>query len=507
MGFSCLLTLSISALSVACMHCLSSVPSTTPMILPPVNTFASTSTHHLGKRRWAKQYRVSASPLNLDHYDSEPETDGCITEEANKGNVIYTTAIIKCAYDGTYFRGWKASNSDSKIDDNEQEKDKENTRTAVHSSQQSEKTRQSRRSRALQRKGGNVGKHGRLRTVEDTIRSALAKLYGDIDANHIIIDGCSRTDAGVHAKSLVAQFWCTKRTSSQSTETMPVRPNSCDDSSNFLPLPFDSDLTKLVFVLNRMLPPDVRVVAASPLPYYKVSHAYPTDAGAYSAAFHPTLHALGKTYTYHFAIGSVHDPLCTQYVWHLDGSSGRAVGMNGKWFSLERALATADLFVDSNDPNMSKDTAEAHDYGAFRSAFRGTDRERVQSTLCKLWECRIVKEERELLPSWETDEGATGAAVDIIEGHVHHSSRFGKTTADSFTVVISGDRFLYKMIRNIVGTIVAVGCGHIELEEVRIALETGKWSAKVRRICAPARGLTLMDVYYPLDRVFDWRTG
>jgi hypothetical protein len=43
--------------------------------------------------------------------------------------------------------------------------------------------------------------------------------------------------------------------------------------------------------------------------------------------------------------------------------------------------------------------------------------------------------------------------------------------------------------------------------QVSIALETGEWSQKVRRICAPARGLTLMDVYYPLDHVFDWRTG
>ena len=145
--------------------------------------------------------------------------------------------------------------------------------------------------------------------------------------------------------------------------------------------------------------------------------------------------------------------------------------MNSKRFTLERALATATLFVDSDDPNMSIDTAKARDYGAFRSAFRGSDRGRVQSTICKLWECRIVRERHELLPSWEMDEEATCAAFDLIEGHVRHGSRLGKATSDRFTVVITGDRFLYKMIRNIVGTIVAVGCGHIELEEVSVIYE------------------------------------
>ena len=466
-------------LSVTCINCLSSRTSlTSPMFLPSVNVFATLSTHHLGKRRRVKRQRVSGSTLSLNHFGTEPNTGGCITEKPIEGNVIYTTAIIKCAYDGTYFRGWKASNSDSKSDahvssqsDNEQDNDNENKLHTMHNAQQAENRRQSRRSRALQRKGSSYGKHCQLRTVEDTIRSALAKLYGDIDASSVIIDGCSRTDAGVHAKSLVAQFWC-KRNTSQSTKTMPIRPISLDDSPNFLPLPFDSDLSKLVFVLNRMLPPDVRIVSASPLPYissslpYKFDDTYPTDKGTDSVAFHPTLHALGKTYTYQFAIGSVHDPLDTQYVWHLDGSSGRAVGMNGRRFSLDRALATATLFVDSDDPNMSIDTAKARDYGAFRSAFRGSDRGRVQSTICKLWECRIVREREELLPSWEMDEEAMCAAFDAIEGHVRHGSRLGKATADRFTVVITGDRFLYKMIRNIVGTIVAVGCGHIDLEEV-----------------------------------------
>lgn len=455
--------------------------------------------HLMSVRRCAKQRRASANTLSLTQRGAGSDMNICLADELNEGN-IYTTAIIKCAYDGTFFRGWKASNSDSKSDahvspgsDSEQENDNDNKRDAELGPPQAGRRGQSRRSRALQRKGGTTD--GRLRTVEDAIRSALAKLYGDVDSSNIFIDGCSRTDAGVHAKSLVAQFWCTK-----GTQIAPMRPN--EDLSIFLPLPFDSDLTKLVFVLNRMLPPDVRVVAASPPPYSSSSKPYEigsTNDPAKSVAFHPTLHAIGKTYSYKFAVGSIHDPLDTQYVWHLDGSSGRAVGMNGKWFNLERALAAANVFVDSNDSNMSIDTAKARDYGAFRSAFRGTDRGRVQSTICKLWECRILQDRKELLPSWEMYEGVTCATLDSTDGHVHRGGRLGKAMANSITVVITGDRFLYKMVRNIVGTIVAVGCGHVEIEEVRIALETGKWSEKVRRICAPARGLTLVNVYYPID--------
>ena len=63
------------------------------------------------------------------------------------------------------------------------------------------------------------------------------------------------------------------------------------------------------------------------------------------------------------------------------------------------------------------------------------------------------------------------------------------------------------MVRNIVGTIVAVGCGHLELEDVSIALETGKWDRENRRICAPARGLTLTEVNYPPGIQFNWHNG
>ena len=126
-----------------------------------------------------------------------------------------------------------------------------------------------------------------------------------------------------------------------------------------------------------------------------------------------------------------------------------------------------------------------------------------------------MEERKELLPSWETDP-FSDQEDSGDDSYRRYGGRLNKQfTAESkddispqtFTVVITGDRFLYKMVRNIVGTIVAVGCGHLELEDVTIALETGKWDRENRRICAPARGLTLTEVNYPPDIQFNWHNG
>ncbi|KAL7527474.1 hypothetical protein ACHAXR_001974 [Thalassiosira sp. AJA248-18] len=534
---------------------LSSLAQTACLIVPTAEALLYTHHAFASRGRLVKQQRDVS--VNLSRCDGVPdlESNRISSEETKNDSTTYTTAVLKLAYDGTYFRGFTASNAEP---NNNGARNKGGGEDIIARSATT-KRRQSRRSRTLQRKGG---KNGSIRTVEVALRLVLAKIYGNVHPSQIKMECCSRTDAGVHATSLIAQFYCLRNTTAHdiktnSTKSIPIRPNSCDDVSNFLPLPFNSDLSKLVFVLNRMLPPDVRAVAASPPPYVTPSTpsrggSTTTDGGS-TAAFHPTLHTMSKTYTYQFALGPIHDPLQTHYVWHLDGSSARAIGMNGKKFSLERALLAADLFVDSHDENMNIDTALPRDFGAFRSAFRGTDRGRIQSTICKLWRCEILRERKELLPSWETDDDVLGEGdmVKSTEMHMREGSRLGKTALGSrvdsfdlienpqtFTVVVTGDRFLYKMIRNIVGTIVAVACGHLDLDEVRVALDTGQWGGKqineedanegrgettrkimsscsesnvqtqtIRRICAPPRGLTLIEVTYPTDVHFHWQSG
>lgn len=59
---------------------------------------------------------------------------------------------------------------------------------------------------------------------------------------------------------------------------------------------------------------------------------------------------------------------------------------------------------------------------------------------------------------------------------------------------VAGNRFLYKMVRNIVGTLVYVGCGMLSLDEAQSLLGRGDRTAA--GMTAPAHGLTLKRVIY-----------
>jgi tRNA pseudouridine38-40 synthase len=79
-------------------------------------------------------------------------------------------------------------------------------------------------------------------------------------------------------------------------------------------------------------------------------------------------------------------------------------------------------------------------------------------------------------------------------------------------VIVTGDRFLYRMVRLMVGAMVAVGRDKLKAEDIAIALETGKWDipndGEGRRhqfTCAPAHGLVLHHVDYGEDIQFDWQ--
>ena len=453
-------------------------------------------------------------------------TGAIISKECGNGcNDVLTSAVLKIAYDGTHFRGWTGST---------QKTSTQNVSIVNNNTRQ----KQSRRSRTLQRKGAGFIKNlDRIRTVEQAMKISLAKLYGNIPTDNIMFDSCSRTDAGVHATSLIVQFYgfplnrddvFSDTTETTNSTWAQQRPRSRTDTK-FLPLPFDSDLSKLVFVLNRMLPPDVRVIAASPSP--DVSEAVPIrgnlnsydddeviDSNIRSStlsqlrlSFHPTLHTKSKTYIYQFSVGPVQDPLRSQYVWHLDGSSNRAVGMNGKKFNLERANEAANVFVEKIQPR---------DYSSFRSAFRGNERGRVQSSICTLWRCKLIREQNEILPSWEQSHDSKHGTNLKYGGRLSDGapaqafppkcvSSYDPANVGTYTIVINGDRFLYKMVRNIVGAIVATACGYLDISDIRDSLENVRDSdcSLVRRICAPARGLALCNVEFPDSIVFDWQTG
>ena len=150
--------------------------------------------------------------------------------------------------------------------------------------------------------------------------------------------------------------------------------------------------------------------------------------------FHPTLDATGKAYHYSLCLTPVQSPFLRSFSWHIPYSLDVSLMKKG-----------AVSFVGTHD---------------FTSLANQRD-PKPTHTLCTLSRIEIIQEEERL--------------------------RFE----------IEGNRFLYKMVRNLVGTLVDLGRGKLSLEEVQTLLE--KKDRTKGGIVAPAHGLVLKKVYYPLD--------
>lgn len=105
-----------------------------------------------------------------------------------------------------------------------------------------------------------------------TIQGALESVFTDIEGAPVHVEGSGRTDAGVHALAQVAAV----------------------SLANPIPLP---NLRKAV---NRLLPPDIRLLSAEEMP----------------ADFHPRFDAVAKTYEYRIFRGEVCAPFERRYLKH-----------------------------------------------------------------------------------------------------------------------------------------------------------------------------------------------
>jgi tRNA pseudouridine38-40 synthase len=70
-----------------------------------------------------------------------------------------------------------------------------------------------------------------------------------------------------------------------------------------------------------------------------------------------------------------------------------------------------------------------------------------------------------------------------------------KLPLNSLEIFITGDAFLYRMARNIVGTMIFCARKKIDLKDVTRALATG--DRTLAGMTAPAHGLSLLKVVYP----------
>ncbi len=108
------------------------------------------------------------------------------------------------------------------------------------------------------------------RTVQESIESALARMHG----HPVPVVGAGRTDSGVHATGQVAHF-----------------------STDIASIPAD----RFEPALNRLMPPDVRIVRAV--------DAYP--------GFHARFDARLRRYKYWLRVGTMQFPHLDRYSWRL----------------------------------------------------------------------------------------------------------------------------------------------------------------------------------------------
>lgn len=151
--------------------------------------------------------------------------------------------------------------------------------------------------------------------------------------------------------------------------------------------------------------------------------------------FHPTLNCIGKEYRYFICYGQRQIPYHRFYSWHVP-----------YMLDLDRISQALLFFIGT------------HDFSSFCNVRKNAH---YSDYIREVSELKIIQlEEKRLCLS------------------------------------ISGNHFLYKMVRNIVGTLVDIGRGKIHLEQL-----PGIFEAKSRPqagIAAPAHGLFLYEVKYPV---------
>ncbi len=218
-------------------------------------------------------------------------------------------------------------------------------------------------------------------TVQGVLQNALSQLFGKM----ISVSGCSRTDAGVHAKTFVCHFDLEK--------TFP--------------------LEKLPLALNALLPGDIAVKRAE----------------AVDPSFHARFSCKGKTYRYRLWNARIRDPF----------EEKRA----GFW----------PVPLDAEHMNdVAQDFVGRHDFRAFMAS--GS---KIQDTVRQIYSFRVFRE---------------GDRIDFL---------------------VSGNGFLYNMVRIMVGTLIYADLGKLD-RTIPELLAAG--DRTLGGITVPPQGLYLETVEY-----------
>lgn len=219
-----------------------------------------------------------------------------------------------------------------------------------------------------------------------TVQEKVSKAVSYVTKEDIKVFGCSRTDAGVHAKFYVASF---------KTESK---------------IPLD----RLPFAINSNLPSDISCIGAE----------------EEREDFNAITSAKRKTYVYKIDNSPIRNPFLKNYAWHYPAK-----------LDFEKMNEATQYFLGK------------HDFLAFAaSGFTAKTTERT------IYDLKLKKEDN------------------II------------------SIKITGDGFLYNMVRIITGTLLWVGLGKIKPDEISRIIKSKK--RENAGITAPPEGLYLWGVEY-----------
>lgn len=141
-------------------------------------------------------------------------------------------------------------------------------------------------------------------TVQETVQNALYKLLGERPA----LTGCSRTDAGVHAREFCCHLDC------------------------------DEKFPESAFLkgLDAFLPDDISVKAARQVP----------------PDFHARYNARGKTYAYYILNSQRRDPFLSRYTWRIE----RELDLERMNAFCKEIIGTHDFYAFSSSGRTVEDT-------------------------------------------------------------------------------------------------------------------------------------------------------
>ena len=279
-----------------------------------------------------------------------------------------------------------------------------------------------------------------LKTVQGDIQEALAKVTGV----EVSVSGTSRTDAGVHALGQCCNF---KGDFGIPVENMKKAVNNILSGGR---------------TGGGTTPGEIRIVDLKEVP----------------EDFHARFNCKGKTYRYVINQGEM-DVFRRNYCYFIDsGNANSSDETSGDIEANENPNNGLDI---EKMREAAKYIVGAHDFACFQS----TGGNPKESTVRTVFDLRILdnSEEGPEIPYMPL---VNGMDVSNLAEHNWHQG--------DILFEVTGDGFLYNMVRIIVGTLVEVGQGRRTPESVKEAID--RCDRTLAGHTAPPTGLYLAKIYF-----------